>query len=217
MRRIASQHVARLSQISASANVLKRICCNTTEFLCTRTRLNCTSRKRYKLRHRSKSSSFSIILRSPRPAARCWTVSSAKGAADVDVHRDEWTFVELEHPKCRSEALELAKNCDMLVIAISENDLSASFIDWLDEWALSRDHCDAAMILLLASTTADISALPRCAAIPPFARRHGLAFFATVLTPSGSTIPRFLHPKALLARLAVLDTELLPDFSGINE
>ena len=139
----------------------------------------------------------------------------SKWAPDVDVHRDEWTFAELDHPKCRAESLELAKSCDILVIAISEGDLDVSFIDWLNEWAVSRRQMDTALILLIASNHAAISARPRCASIPTFAHKHGLTFFTTAVTPF--TLPPLLHPKELLARLSVLNTNLLPDFSGLND
>jgi hypothetical protein len=141
-----------------------------------------------------------------------------KWVPDVDVHRDEWSFTELEHPKCRSEALELAKNCDMLVIALSESDLPATFMNWLDDWASSRDETEAAVIFLIGSDIADPSAFSRCALLPAFAQKHGLAFFTTVLAPSACRfLPRSLHPKELLSRLAVLDPQHLPDFSGIND
>ena len=137
-----------------------------------------------------------------------------KWAPDVDVHRDEWTFDELDHPKFRTESLELAKHCDILVTAISEGDLKGSFIDWLDEWALSRHQMDTALILLIASNHAALS-FPRCASIPAFAQKHGLTFFTTAIAPSAPQ--PVVHPKELLARLSVLNASLLPDFSGLND
>ena len=139
----------------------------------------------------------------------------SKWAPDVDVHRDEWTFAELDHPKFRAESLELAKSCDILVIAISEGDLEVSFLEWLDEWALSRRQMATAVILLIASNHAALSFRPRCASIPTFAHQHGLAFFTTVITRSMP--PPFLHPKALLESLSVLNASVLPDFSSLND
>jgi hypothetical protein len=165
---------------------------------------------------------LSIVLIFDHPAMAATTRSMLDGfitkwAHDVDVHRDEWTFAELGHPKFRTEALELAKSCDILVIAISEGDLDVSFVDWLDEWALSRNRMETALILLIPSHATTVSAVPRCASIQTLAHKHGLTFFSTSVTPSPRVPPPFLHPKELLARLSLLNTNLLPDFSGLND
>jgi hypothetical protein len=165
---------------------------------------------------------LSIVLIFDHPAMAATTRSVLDGfiskwAHDVDVHRDEWTFAELDHPKFRTEALELAKSCDILVLAVSEGDLDISFIEWLDEWAVSRHRMETAVILVIASHATTVSAAPRCASIQTFAHKHGLTFFTTSVTPAPCVVPRFLHPKELLAPLSVLNTNLLPDFSGLND
>src|SRR5437870_4913409 len=43
----------------------------------------------------------------------------ARWADEIDIHVDEWSFAELEHPKCRVEALELGRSCDIFIIALS--------------------------------------------------------------------------------------------------
>ena len=163
---------------------------------------------------------LSIVLTFDHPTMAATTRAMLDGfiskwAPDVDVHRDEWTFAELDHPKFRAESLDLAKSCDILVIAVSEGDLTASFIGWLNEWALSRHQMDTALILLIASNHTALSIRPRCDSIPAFARNHGLTFFTTAITPA--TPPPFPHPKELLARLSVLNTNILPDFSSLND
>src|SRR3954453_21778661 len=59
----------------------------------------------------------------------------AKWAADVDMHRDEWSFADLEHPKFRSEALELATHCDLFLVAVTGmDDVPEPFVLWLKDW-----------------------------------------------------------------------------------
>ena len=141
-----------------------------------------------------------------------------KWVADVDIHRDEWSFAELEHPQCRSESLELARHCDIFIIAlIGINDLPPSFIGWINDWFESRANVETALIVLAGSHTANLWKLPRCASLASEARRHGLSFFTTSVVIPGAVLPSAAHPKALLARLATMNTELIPDFSGINE
>jgi hypothetical protein len=140
-----------------------------------------------------------------------------KWAADIDVHRDEWNFAELEHPTCHTEALELARQCDIFIIAITGSaDLPASFHDWLQDWFESRANLDTALILLVAGDSG-FANLPRCSTLPAQARAHGLTFFTTTIPIAQPLIPAAVNPKALLARLGFLSTEALPDFSGINE
>jgi hypothetical protein len=141
-----------------------------------------------------------------------------KWAADVDIHRDEWSFAELEHPQCRSESLELARHCDIFIVALTGiDDLPPSFVKWLNDWFESRANMEAALIVLVGSHTANLLRLPRCASLASEARARGLSVFTTAVAIPGAVLPSAAHPKALLARLATINTELLPDFSGINE
>src|SRR4051812_9933783 len=89
-----------------------------------------------------------------------------KWASDVDVHRDEWSFAELEHAIFRNEALELAAPADLLVIAVAGvDDLPLSFSEWFNHWLKMRDHNDTAVILAVGSPNATMRELPRCASI----------------------------------------------------
>lgn len=133
----------------------------------------------------------------------------SKCAADVDVHRDEWSFAELEHPKCKTESLELARDCDILVIAISDAaEFSDSITAWLTEWLQTRNPRDTAVIL---SSTA----FPGLAGYlsSPLMRTRGLSVFSTEFQSSKnlnlSSPPRTPIPFCTY--------DALPEFSGINE
>jgi hypothetical protein len=142
----------------------------------------------------------------------------AKWAGDVDVHRDEWSFAELEHPQCHSEALELARHCDIFVVALRGiEDLPLSFVEWLSAWFESREKVEAALIVLVAANGANLARLPRCAGLPIAAQTHGLSFFTTSVVLPGSNYLPPINSKAWIARLGAIDPDLLPDFSGINE
>lgn len=142
----------------------------------------------------------------------------ADWAADVDVHRDEWGFAELEHPQCRREALELARDCDVFTIAIGgTNDLPESFTGWLKDWLETRARKEAALILCVGGAGGFISNLPVCASLPIMARSRGLSFFATQVAVQGTELPPAIHPKTLLSKLGALNSDCLPDFSGLNE
>lgn len=140
-----------------------------------------------------------------------------KWTPDVDIHRDEWSFAELEHPQCRAESLELARNCDMFVIGLTGvDDLPASFNEWLHEWFRSRTPMETAFILCISNRAAHGS-LPRCQELPSIARAHNLGFFSTTIALPDSAELAGIKPKMWLSRLASINPDLLPDFSGINE
>jgi hypothetical protein len=142
----------------------------------------------------------------------------AKWAPYVDMHRDEWSFAELEHPQCRTESLELARHCDIFIISLTGvDDLPTSFVEWLNDWFESRANGDTAVIVLIGSHASGLWRLPRCACLATEARARSLSFFTTSVVLPGTSLPCSPHPKAVLARLANMNTELLPDFSGINE
>ena len=140
-----------------------------------------------------------------------------KWTPDVDIHRDEWSFVELEHPQCRSESLELARDCDIFVIAIAGlDDLPASFGEWLNDWFELRAKVETALILCI-SNRAVLANLPRCQGLASLAHAHNLAFFSTTIALPGAGIAASINPKTILSRLASINPDLLPEISGINE
>jgi hypothetical protein len=140
-----------------------------------------------------------------------------KCAADVDIHRDEWSFAELEHPQCHSEALELAAGSDVFVIAVSGvEDLPLSFFDWLNDWLEMRHHTETAVILAVGSSNTRIWDLPLFASLLSLPRANGLSFFATTVDLP-QTNAAVAKPRSLLARLGCLNNECLPESSGLND
>lgn len=142
----------------------------------------------------------------------------AKWAGEIDIHVDEWSFTEIEHPKCRAEALELGKNCDIFIAALSgAADLPVSFQEWLSDWFQSRAQIETAFVLFVASCNARRSNLSGCSSLAIQAREKGLSFFTTTIPLPEPAVPATAHSKALLARLGAINADLLPDFSGIND
>ncbi|HEY6225883.1 MAG TPA: hypothetical protein VI282_02065 [Verrucomicrobiae bacterium] len=140
-----------------------------------------------------------------------------KSTPDVDIHRDEWNFAELEHPQCRAESLELARDCDIFVIALTGlEDLPESFVEWLHEWFESRGQLETACVFCISNRSSQAS-LPRCQQLPSLAHAHGLAFFSTTIALPDNAAPTGINPKTWLSRLASINPDLLPEFSGINE
>lgn len=140
-----------------------------------------------------------------------------KCAPDVEVHRDEWSFVELEHPQCRAESLELARPCDLFVVALTGvNDLPESFCEWLNDWVESRAEMQTALILCV-SNRAAIWDFPQCRELTSLAAAHGLSFFATAVSLANTDLLTAVNPKTLLARLSAINPDFLPEISGINE
>ena len=137
-----------------------------------------------------------------------------KWASDVEVHRDEWSFAELEHPRFRSEAIELAKICDILVIAVTTvDDLSAPFFHWLNEWLHSRTTMDTA-IILCAANISTLNNLHDCELLLALARGKGLSFFSTTISlPTGKSA--FQLPQPPLPRFP--GSGSLPEFSALND
>jgi hypothetical protein len=139
-------------------------------------------------------------------------------AADVDIHRDEWSFTDLEHPKCRSEALELATHCDLFIAAVSGmDDVPESFVLWLKDWFASRAQMDSALILCIGSSIMSLSNMPFLAAIESLARSNGLSSFTTTGLMPQTILPPSPKLTSLFARLKMLGADSLPENSGINE
>jgi hypothetical protein len=141
-----------------------------------------------------------------------------KCAADLDIHRDEWSFAELENPQCRSEALELAVRCDLFVVAVTGvEDLPESFLMWLTDWFASRAQMDSALIICVGTSDANMANMPFLASLPTLVRCKGLSCFTTAsFVPETQRAPL---PKitSLFDRLRTIASEFLPEHSGIND
>jgi hypothetical protein len=161
-----------------------------------------------------------IVLTSDHPSAAAAALKLIGGfvdkwAPDVEVHRDDWSFSELEHPEFRRESLELARHCDILIIALSgAEELPESFMEWLNDWRQSRERKDT--FVLCASTRSPLT-LPAFTSLPAFFGENGLScFLASIsLTEGKLTVP--LGLKTFVANLAKIDCSNLPEASGLND
>jgi len=141
-----------------------------------------------------------------------------KWASDIDVHRDEWSFAELEHEKFANEALELAAPADIFVIAVTGvNDLPFSFIEWFNAWLKMRNHKETAVILAVASSGVAMAELSTGASMLPLPSGDGLSFFSTTVNLKETSVPASMNPMSLLARLGSICNECLPEDSGLND
>ena len=141
-----------------------------------------------------------------------------KWAADVEVHRDEWTFAELEHKQFRAEALELAAPASVLVIAVTGvNDLPLSVFEWLNDWIKMRNQTDTAVILAVGSSTTTKRELPLCASVVALPRTNGLSILSTTvnLDEPRERVP--VNPASLVLRLGSICKDCLPEESGLND
>ncbi len=124
----------------------------------------------------------------------------------------------MEHPQCREEALDLARHCDIFVIALTGgDDLPVGFVEWLDEWVDSRAPIESALVLLVASN--GVSPRLSCCDWLQAASRanNGLSFFTTTVPVEPPVALPSVHPKTLFARLSAINADLLPEVSGLNE
>ena len=95
----------------------------------------------------------------------------------IAIHADEWSMHDLDHPRFRQEALELAHHCNMFVIA--SGTMSDSVLGFTADWLTGPRDGSAALVLVAFST--------RCVADAEFfglrqiARERGVDYFSTVI------------------------------------
>jgi hypothetical protein len=141
----------------------------------------------------------------------------ASSAPDSDMHRDEWSFAELEHTHCRAEALELAAHCDLFVVAITGiEDIPDSFLKWIDDWLASRANMETAVILCVGGSDFGAPDLPRCEAFQHTAGERGLLFLRTTIPLPKENWQLKWSPHSVLARLH-LNKDELPEESALND
>jgi hypothetical protein len=93
------------------------------------------------------------------------------------VHADEWSINDLDNARFRQEALELARHCDLFVIA--GDTMSDSVLGFTADWLTGPRDGSAALVLVAFST--------RCVADAEFfglrqiARERGVDYFSTII------------------------------------
>lgn len=133
----------------------------------------------------------------------------------LDIHRDEWSFSELGHPDFQREALELAANCDLLVVsAASTNQLPKTMEDWLKSWARLRERKETAMVCLTHSAHGKPVINCVLETVRDLAESNGLSFF------SSSFASRHLppgHANSTKIEVPAYRYTPRPEAWGINE
>jgi hypothetical protein len=95
----------------------------------------------------------------------------------VTLHADEWSINDLDNVRFRQEALELARHCDLFVIA--SDTMSDSILGFTADW-LTRPRDGSAALVLVAFST-------RCVADAEFfgvrqiARQRRVDYFSTII------------------------------------
>ena len=130
-----------------------------------------------------------------------------KTTNDLDIHFDEWMIDKLEHPHCLAEALALAHDSDIFVVAASA--ISESFVEFVNEWLNSKRSSDAALILIQYATICPASAQFGC--LRRLADDAGVACFSTGLCTSRSLTSH--KPSSGLLSISCT----APETSPINE
>jgi hypothetical protein len=139
-----------------------------------------------------------------------------KWAPETEVHRDDWSFSELEHAEFRRESLELARHCDLLIIAPGGyDDLPESVSEWLREWRQTRAAGHTTFVIC--ASAAPSSALPHLASLPLELCEEGLTCFMASISMRQGWLPAPVRPRALLERLAEIDRTNLPEISILND
>ena len=138
----------------------------------------------------------------------------SRWAADVEIHRNEWSFAELEHPRFHAEALELARDADILIIAtVARDALPLPFSGWIDEWLETRSNLQTAVIFCTGSELNQRK--PSDHWSDALTSSHGLSFFHTGLSlppiakQESARVP-FTDPRACYNRW-------IPESGGIND
>lgn len=134
---------------------------------------------------------------------------------NLDIHRDQWSFYELDHPEFRREALELAARCDIFVIAtVDREGLPESVRSWLEQWVKTRERKESALVCLVGSRQGKLLGTPVQTELQALAAAHDLAFFASGFVQQES----FTNPESKPARGPIhTGYAPRPEAWGINE
>ena len=98
---------------------------------------------------------------------------------DIDVHRDEFSFAELAHPDLKSRTLELAVNCDFMVVAVTDgSELAGEVLMWLGKWLARRSEKETALLCLTGRRDGEMDERAVSSWMRVLANRHDLPFFA---------------------------------------
>lgn len=132
-----------------------------------------------------------------------------------------WRLDLLNLPPLADEALKDAANAQLMVLALrSAQSPPAWLLDWLEQWAASREVGEAALAVFV-SGTADAFRWPAMSRLPQFATQHGLNFIFDAGKPTEDepTViargPR--EPSPVTATLPLNTDESPHQHWGINE
>lgn len=111
----------------------------------------------------------------------------ARSLPESDIHQDCWSFEELAHLHFRNEASELAKACDLMLLAtINGQALPREVSSWIEHWNRTRTQKDAAFLFIQVSAGGRVLAGKFQ---PLFGLHSGSKVLATACGPSASEQP----------------------------
>jgi hypothetical protein len=139
----------------------------------------------------------------------------------VDVHCDALSFCEITHAELQAETIELARDCDLLVLAtLNRADATPGVAQWLDLWLAKRRAKETALVSLAghagSTSNADGSLHEHLWGI---SERHRLPYFSSnlVLSAAAETPePERLEERWSSRRLR-FEYFPRPEAWGINE
>jgi hypothetical protein len=67
----------------------------------------------------------------------------------TELHQDQWTFEELSHTQFQEEALEMARSCDLMVVATAARENFPFHVQsWITDWTETRSQKDGVFVFL---------------------------------------------------------------------
>lgn len=127
----------------------------------------------------------------------------------TEVHQDHWTFDELIHPQFHDDALEMARSCDLMLVAtVANGSLPFHVRSWIRDWSENRCQKEAAFLFLSRFRDALIDASVQLAELE--ASDNLAVFTGSLLLPESASIPgrRVVAPARYSPR---------PERWGLNE
>jgi hypothetical protein len=139
----------------------------------------------------------------------------------LDVHCDALSFSEVMHPELQAETIELARGCDLLVLATINRAVAAPNVArWLDLWLATRTVKETALVSLVGEAGGEPA---RGGSLHEhlwgIAESHHLPYFSSnlVLSASAETAdPECLEGRCSFGQLR-FEYFPRPEAWGINE
>ena len=112
----------------------------------------------------------------------------SKWVPGLDIHCDSLSFSEIIHAELRTETIEIARDCDVLVLATSSRGAAVPAVaQWLDLWGVTRAPKETALVSLTSNSKGDSASDSLHDHLKQIAHSYGLTWFSSSLSCSGGT------------------------------